>query len=239
MELSTGETAEGIAIALARRAIDDGRTIWQAAGGTKTRSDGTYRFGGLADGDYAIYSEPTMESDLDSTPGGAGQRWGYASVYYPDAREPSGAAQIRVANGGEATANLSLTLEPFQSVTAAVAFPQGSAAGRAGMDLAAVVIDSAGHQVPYQTQFDGDTHTVEAMLPRRNVLPAGVNGSARIRDEYQGQHFQWHRSATDVLVGTVDFAVAGHAVPRLRIPLSVARPIPCRSTWCTMQRNLR
>ncbi|HEV2487962.1 MAG TPA: carboxypeptidase regulatory-like domain-containing protein [Terracidiphilus sp.] len=230
VELSTGDTAEGTTITLARRAIMDGRTIWQVAGGTKTRSDGTFRFGGLADGEYAIFSEPTMDSDLDGMPGGAGQRWGYASVYYPDAREPSGAARIRVANGGETTANLSLTLEPFQSVTAVAVFPQGSAAGRVGVDLSAVVMDSAGHQVPYQTQYDVDTHTIQALLPdgtysmlvstvpRVQVTNLRVNVSTGTSQE------------SDVLAGTADFAVAGHAVPRLRIPLSAPHPSPVQVT---------
>jgi hypothetical protein len=230
VELSTGETAEGIAIALARRAIVDGRTIWQAAGGTKTRSDGTFRFGGLADGEYAIFSEPTMDSDLDATPGGSGQRWGYASVYYPDAREPSGAAKIRVANGGEATANLSLTLEPFHSVTAAVVFPQGSAAGRAGVDISAVVLDSAGHQVPYQTQYDVDTHTIEVLLPDGNYSML-VSTVPRVYVTNTRANVSTGTSReSDVLVGTADFAVAGHAVHRLRIPLSLARPSPVQVT---------
>ena len=77
----------------------------------------------LAEGDYALFSEPAMDSDLDGALGGSGQRWGYPSVYYPDAREPSGAARIHVASGQETQANLTLTLEPFQSVTvAAVCF---------------------------------------------------------------------------------------------------------------------
>jgi hypothetical protein len=230
VELSTGDAAEGITITLARRAIVDGRTIWQTAGGTKTRSDGMFRFGGLADGEYAIFSEPTMDSDLDGTPGGAGQRWGYASVYYPDAREPSGAAKIHVASGGETTANLSLTLEPFQAVTAVAVFPQGSSASRAGVDLSAMVIDSAGHQVPYQTQFDEETHTIQALLPdgtysmlvstvpRVQVTNPRVNVSTGTSQE------------SDVLVGTADFTVAGHALARLRVPLSAPRPSPVQVT---------
>jgi len=44
----------------------------------------------------------------------AAERWGYASVYYPDARDPSGAAKITVASGEEAQANLTLTRSRFR-----------------------------------------------------------------------------------------------------------------------------
>ena len=106
--------------------VREGRVVWQLADSTKTRSDGTYRFGLLAEGDYALFSEPAMDSDLDLASGGAGQRWGYASVYYPDAREPSGVGRIHVANGQDAQANFTLMREPFEMVTAAVLFPQGT-----------------------------------------------------------------------------------------------------------------
>jgi hypothetical protein len=230
VELSTGDTAEGIAVALARRAIVDGRTIWQAAGGTKTRSDGTFRFGGLADGEYAIFSEPSMESDLDGTPGGAGQRWGYASVYYPDARDPSGAAKIRVANGGETTANLLLTLEPYQAVTAEAVFPQGSSASRAGVNLSAIVMNSAGRQVPYQTQFDEATHTIQALLPD-GTYSMLVSTVPRVQATNSRANVSTGTSQeSDVLVGTADFTVAGQGVARLRVPLSVPRPSPVQVT---------
>ena len=136
VELSTGDTAEGMTIVLAKRTIENGRAIWQEAGTTKTRSDGSYRFGGLADGDYAVYSQPAMDSDLDET-AGAGRRSGYASVYYPDARDPSGAARIHVADGGEEQANLTLTLEPFQEVSAVLAASHHAA----DRNLSAVVMD--------------------------------------------------------------------------------------------------
>ncbi len=72
-----------------------------------------------------------MESDLDGTPGGAGQRWGYPSVYYPEAREPSEAARIHVTNGQEAQANFTLTAEPFQTVSAESSVSPGQRAGAA------------------------------------------------------------------------------------------------------------
>jgi hypothetical protein len=222
VELSTGDTAEGMTMALVRRTIDDGRAIWQTAASTKTKSDGTYRFGGLADGDYTIYSQPAMDSDLDETPGpaGAGQRWGYTSVYYPDARDPSGAAKIHVANGAETQANLTLTLEAFQTVTAAVVFPQANSADRAGMNLSATVMDSAGHQLAYAAQYDPDSHSVQAELPDGSY-------TLLVQSIPQGERRgSLGNLNAGVLAGAVEVAVAGHAVPNLRVPLSAPRPNP-------------
>jgi hypothetical protein len=228
VELSTGDAAEGITIDLAQRTIQDGRTIWQQAGTTKTRSDGTYRFGLLAEGDYAVYSEPSMDSDLDGAAGGAGQRWGYASVYYPDAREPSGASRIQVTSGQETQANFTLTLEPFQTVTATVVFPQSASAERAGSNLSAAVLDGVGRQLPYPVQYDEQLHSVQAQMPDGSYTllvssvapPAGSAGVGDLR--------------TGILAGSVDVSVAGRSVPNLRIPLSVSRPSPIQ---LTVQRN--
>jgi hypothetical protein len=228
VELSTGEPAEGITIELAQRTVEDGRTIWQPAGSTKTRSDGTYRFGLLAAGEYAVYSQPAMGSDLDGTSGGAGLRWGYASVYYPDAREPSGAARIHVANGQETQANLSLTLEPFQTVTAEVVFPRGSSAERAGMNLSAAVMDSAGRQLPYDVQYDEQSHSVQAELPDGSYTLLVSSVPRTERREGQGN------LNGGTLAGSVDVTVAGRAVPKLRLALSAPRPNPVQ---LTVQRN--
>ncbi len=228
VELSTGDPGEGITIALAHRTIQDGRAVWQQASSTKTRSDGTFRFGGLADGEYNLFSEPAMESDLEAAPGGAGPRRGYASVYYPDAREPSGAERIHVANGQETQANLTLTMEAFQTVTAAVAFPQGSSAVRAGLNLSAAVMDSAGRQLPYPAQYDEELRSVKAELPDGNYTLLVSSTPRTERREGQGN------PNAGILAGSVDVAVSGHAVPSMRLPLSVPRPSPVQ---VTVQRN--
>ncbi|MDR3741152.1 MAG: carboxypeptidase-like regulatory domain-containing protein [Terracidiphilus sp.] len=226
VELSTGDAAEGIKIVLAQRAIQDGRSLWQQAASAKTRSDGTFRFGGLADGDYALFTEPAMDSDLDGAPGGDGQRWGYAAVYYPDAREPSGVAKIHVANGQEAQANLLLTLEPFQPVSAVAVMPQGNAAARAGRNLSAMVMDSGGHQLPYPAQYDEETHMVQALLPDGtytllvSTIPNPVENPASVHISSGSSREQ------EALAGSVEFTVAGRAVTRLRVPLSMPRPNP-------------
>jgi hypothetical protein len=216
IELSTGDTAEGMTIALAKRTIENGRVIWQEASTAKTRSDGSYRFGGLADGDYAVYSQPAMDSDVDET-AGAGPRWGYASVYYPDARDPSGAAKIHVADGGDEQANLTLSLEPFQEVSAALVLQQSNSADR---NLSTVVMDAAGHALPYQADYDLDSHSVKLALPDGSYTLL-VQSMSPV--ERQGNAVPTNTAS---LVGSVDFTVAGRAVPNLRVPLSAPRPSP-------------
>ena len=69
-----------------------------------------------------------MDSDMasnlvESNKGGNGARNGYASgIFYPDSHELAGAAKIKLAGGEQAQTDLSLTLEPFHSVTAIVGF---------------------------------------------------------------------------------------------------------------------
>ncbi|HEY1649163.1 MAG TPA: carboxypeptidase-like regulatory domain-containing protein [Terracidiphilus sp.] len=220
VDLSTGDPAGGIEIGLARRVVTDGRAIWQASGFSKTRSDGSYHFGGLADGQYLLYTTPTLDTEPPAiliTPGktAAAQRWGYASVFYPDAREPSGAAKITVAKGEEAQANFTLTREPFQTITATVSLPQNMNIKGAGYSVE--ILDGSGHQLPYPAQYDQATNTAQAALPdgtysllvSSNPMPA-MGGPA-------------HPTPLAVLV---DFSVAGRAITSLRVPLTATISAP-------------
>jgi hypothetical protein len=230
VELSTGDPAQGIEINLLRRTADGGRAVWQSAGAVKTDSDGAYRFAGLADGVYAIYTEPAMDSEPAVNPIEAGgiAREGYASVFYPEARDLTGAEKIRLSGGEQAQANLTLTLEPFQPVTVSVSFPHGqsSVTYQAGTASSAVIMDSAGHQLPYRAGYDQVTHTLHALVPDGSyslffsLSPPGM----KIAQALAGGRNP--AQVLDTLVGTVDFSVAGHALPNLRLPLSVIHHNP-------------
>lgn len=229
VELSTGDAASGIAVNLAQRTIQDGRLVWQQAASTRTRNDGSYRFGLLDDGDYAVYSQPSMASDLDGVPGGVGQRMGYAPVFYADAREPSGASRIHVASGQESQANLTLTLEPFHAVTAAFVFPPGAPAGLSRAALSGTVLDSAGRPLPYPVQSDQESHSVQVELPDGAytlLLTSAAPPEGRAGAEGQN---------AGVLAGSTDVTVAGRAVSNLRIVLAVQRP---SAVQLTLQRNV-
>jgi len=233
IRLSTGDTAQGINVMLLRQEVHDGRVVWQAASTAKTNSDGGYRFGGLADGVYAVYTEPAQGSELatdlvETGQGGTVAHRGYASQFYPEARDLGGAAKIRLRGGDQAQADLAITLESFHAVTATVLLPGGRRSAeaspeQAGMSFSPEVMDGQGHQLSYTALYDPATRTVQASLPDGTysllvtVTPAG--SAARVGGS---------RSASAVtesapLLGQVDFAVAGHAVSDLRIPVSPAR----------------
>jgi hypothetical protein len=229
LQLSTGEPARAIQVTLLKRIIQDGRVVWQTAGANRTNSEGVYRFGGLADGVYALYTDPTMESEAatDLVEAGSGRnvaRGGYASVFYPDARDLAGAAKIRLAGGEQAQADVNLTLEPFHLVAASVRFPAGTSLNGAGSNVSFMVLDPRGNQLPYSTQYDPSTQTVQTLLPdsayslvaiaTKSRLPVGLAGS-----------FSAAPGGT-VLTGQIDVSVSGRAVSNLRLPLTPARMSP-------------
>lgn len=225
IDLSTGEPAEGIQVGLLRRVVADGRAVWQAAGYSKTRSDGAYRFGDLRGGQYKLYTTPAFDSDPVTTlvaPGkaAAAERWGYAGVYYPDTRDPSGAASITLAGGSDVQANFTLAREPFQTVSISVVVPQSGAQSgamfRDAGNVSADVTDGSGHQLLYPAQYDANAHTIQAALPDGSYaifvtsIPVTVGGG--------------------ILVGEADFSVAGRAITNLRVALTPAAPSPVQVT---------
>lgn len=226
IDLATGDPAEGIEVALVRRVVTAGRAAWQPSGFTKTRTDGLYRFGGLADGQYALYTTPSLDSEPFTTAvangkAAAADRWGYAAVYYPDARDPSGAAVIPLSNGAEAQANFTLTREPFHTV--AVALPQSGPA-HDQTQYTAELTDGAGHELPYRAQYVSNAHTIQAALPdgTYSMLVTTAPQPAQRLDRNT-----FGASTTNAMLsGQTDFAIAGHAIPNLRVALAPVVPSP-------------
>ena len=228
VELSTGDPAQGIVIEVLRQTVQQGRTAWQTASTARTNSEGTWRVGNLADGKYAVMTNPAMDSDSDMylvEPGHGAQiaRNGYASIFYPDARDLAGAAKIRLSNGEQAQANLMLTLEPFHTVSAKVLDPRGRAnapgspSDRPAESYSAQVLDIASHQTAYTAQYDQATHSIQATLPNGTysltVTEAPVwNGQAGLGNA--------DLQPPAPLTGSADFSVEGHAVSNVRVPLS-------------------
>jgi len=229
VELSTGEPAQGIGVMLLRRGVQEGRTVWQAATSARTNTDGVYRFAGLADGVYAIYTEPAMDTDMAGYMVAAGsdaqvERNGFASLFYPDVHDVAGSAKIELSGGEQAQANLSLVLEPFHMVRAAVVPPggQASAADRAGLSYTGMVMDAQGHQLPYTAQYDQATHSMQAMLPdgTYSLLITAVNSRQAVTLSVSGRYSVPGGAGGGPMTGQVEFTVAGRPVSNLRVPLS-------------------
>jgi len=231
VELSSGDPAQSIAVMLLRRGVQDGRAVWQPVTNVRTNSEGEYRFSGLTDGSYAIYTEPTLDSDVPAAFVEAGSdqavvRAGYPTVFYPDARDLAGSTRVKVAAGEQAQANLLLTEEPFHLVRAGLTLPGGGSppAGTA-LNVAVSVLDSQGHQLPYTGVYDAATRSAQAFLPDGTYeLQATVMDAPRVF-HFQGRTavMSDRKDATrgeGPLIGQVEFSVAGKPITQLQIPLA-------------------
>jgi len=232
IDLSTGEQAQGIEVSLIRKMVEDGRAFWQAGARTKTRNDGTFRFAGLAAGEYALYTEPAMGSEAATAlvDLGAAERRGYASVFFPDARDLAGAAKMRLSPGQDAQASLTLTLEPFHTVMAEVALPGGARNGseNSRIGMSAEVMDVQGHILPYTARYDEKTETVQTALPDGSYSLLAELSTVRATSSHAGgaaiSPGQWP------FTGSVELSVAGHPVSNLRISLGMVHGSPVQAT---------
>jgi hypothetical protein len=226
IQLSTGDVAEGIQVMLLRRTVRDGRAVWQEAATARTNSEGVYRFGGLTDGQYAIYTMPSMESDapnlVEVGVTGKVARAGYASVFYPDARDLGSAAKIQLHGGEQAQANIGLTLEPFQPVVAMVTMP-----GVAD-NVSVQVLDGQGNLLPYTAQYHGSTHTAQTMLPEGSYsLSASMRPqSFHIAATRSSNRFEMTPLASRGFAGEVSFTVAARPVANLSLPMATVGNSP-------------
>ena len=229
VQLSSGDPAVGIQVTLLKRVVQDGRASWQIATTTRANSEGAYRFGELADGRYALLTQPAMESDAATdlaASGSAAQmtRGGYASQFYPDVRNLADASKIDLADGQQAEADLELALEPFHAVAATVTFPEGRQIAEnapSGVFFNAQVLDGQGRSLPYTAQYDADTHTVQSFLPD-GAYSLLVTAMSRFFANGQGQADS-NGIFPSPLAGEVDFSIAGSSPSNLRIPLAAPR----------------
>jgi hypothetical protein len=240
VELSTGDVAQGIGVTLAKRTVEDGRAAWQAVSTVKTNSEGAYRFARLGDGEYVVYSEPAMDSESAAplvAPGSGSPmaRNGFPSQFYPEARELAGAAKIHLAGGQEAEANLSLSLQPFHTVTAQAILPSGRRYGDensawAGMALSAQVMDAQGHSLPYIVEYDPATRALHALLPDGSYSFSVTVTFSRITADMAGNRNFTPSMDAAPLTGQVNFSVAGHNLSNLRVPLLAQHANPLQVT---------
>ena len=225
IQLSTGDVGEGIQVVLLKRTVQDGRAAWQTVSDTKTNSEGVYRFGGLSDGLYAVYTMPAMDSDAGTLVEGAAAsrvaRRGYASLFFPDARDLASASKIRLSGGEQAQANIALTLEPFQPVVADITMARGSGQGD---NVAVQVMDGQGHVLPYTAQYDASTHTAQTMLPdgTYSLIANATTRMFRIAATRDANSFNLTPLNSHGLAGEVSFAVAGRAVSNIRLPMAAS-----------------
>jgi hypothetical protein len=234
--LSTGDVAQDIGVTLVMRTVEDGRAEWKSISTVKINSDGAFRFARLGNGEYAIYTEPAIDSKLAnllSATGSQGQGSckGFPSQFYPEAHELAGASKIHLAGGQDTEANLSLTLQPFHTVTAQAILPSGRRYGEQnpaweGMALSAQVLDAQGHPLPYRAEYDPEARTLHALLPDGTYSFSVIVTFSRYTADVAGNRNFTPAMDSAPLTGQVEFAVAGHNISNLRIPLLAQRANP-------------
>ena len=225
IQLSSGDVAEGIQVTLLRRTIQDGRAVWQAVENAKTNTEGVYRFGELSDGLYAVFTMPAMESNtavnlVENGTTGRVARAGYPSVFFPDAPDLATAAKIRLNGGEQAQANMALTLEPFQPIVATVTMPR---AGEHDDNVSVQVLDAQGHLLPYTAQYDPATRTAQAILPDGTYSMVAFVTTRMFRVVAQRNSDTINLTPLNAhgMSGSVSFAVAGHAISNLSLPMAL------------------
>src|SRR5271163_3622687 len=133
--LPTSEAPDSITLQLFRRQIQDGRGHWIPAGGSRTMSDGQFRFANLQAGTYKLLTTELLDSDpLTSDPRAGvearGPLFGYPPVFYQSATDFPSANPIQVAAGQTQTVEISLVKQSYYRVKLPVAVPaDGSANG--------------------------------------------------------------------------------------------------------------
>ncbi len=226
IDLSSGDPADGITVNLMKRTVMDGRAGWVLAGNTKTHSDGTYRFGGLAPGTYELSTLPSLDSEginslVQPSRSAPAREWGYAAVYYPDAREQSGASNITVQAGETAQANMTLKREAFQAVTATAVLSEPT--GGRGFSYSPQVMDSSGSPLPYPARYDDNAKTIQAQLPDgsyRLMIIASPQPRFSLVDGGRPATI----SNPSPFQGSVNVEVAGQPVNNLRLPMIESHP---------------
>jgi len=227
IELSTGDPAQAITVTLLKQMIRNGRAIWMQNGSTKTNGSGAYRFAGLPAGVYALFTQPAMESEPATATQAAGAKValsGYPSLFYPEARDFSDATRIYLKSGEQAEANMRLTLEPFYNVSVTAILPNGKPLtgnnASEGAQFTVLILDAAGHQLPYTAQFNRETHSLQANLPdgiySLRVVALFIEPNHTSQENLTGRVI----SEPALFSGFTEFSVEGHTVANLRIPLA-------------------
>ena len=223
--LSDAEPPDGIRVFVYRRQMQNGRPLWVVAGTTLTRSDGTYRLGGLAPGSYTVNTETSVDRPSggrfisivrgnqriqlpaqSSSGEDTGPVWGYPPLYYPGVTDPNAAGVMTLAAGQQAQADFTLTRQQFVPVTIAV---RGS---EAGMPAEFDLLDPGGRRTGVAARYQPADATAHANVP---------SGTWIVDARGFGKTMTWGRAILHVGNAPATATIALEQIPR--IPLVVHR----------------
>jgi hypothetical protein len=213
VRFANGDPAPGVSIQLVHRIVENGRRVWQMNNQTRTRAAGNFRFGNLLPGEYAVYTQPFLDTDTpygtadepDGANDAAGPQHGvpgYAAVYFPDARTPGELAPLVLTAGQTRQLTFTLTEESFHSVVIPVANRASGAQA-----IHASIRDAAGHLLEYHSRWNAGANSVVALLPDGNYQITLASAMMQVRQ------------STPPLVGESEFTVAGKPLTLPRVTL--------------------
>jgi hypothetical protein len=225
LELSTGDPGDNVQVQLIRKNIVNGRAQWSVVAMNTTNSSGNYRFAGLSTGIYMVQTLPSKDADTFDFSSNAANSIhlpvnGFPATYYSESRAFSNAAQIQLKAGEETQANLNLTLEAFQPVVVKVPHSEAQAdresQSRNSLIENVSITDESGDPAPYHADYNTEKHQITTHLPDGIYIMylAGLENMASKQDV-----------SSRIRMGAISFAVEGHAVSNVSLPIGPAEPV--------------
>jgi hypothetical protein len=178
--LPTSQPPDNIQVQLYRRQVQNGRARWTQTGTETTRSNGDFRFAELSAGSYKVLTRESLDRDPQaSAPGG--QMYGYAPVYFPNARDFAAAATIQLTPGKIVHVDLSLVRQPYYPIKLPVAnAPPGAPLG---VDVTVQGRGGPGYSLGYESREQAITGLLPSGSYRLEVVsygPVSVSGSLNV-----------------------------------------------------------
>lgn len=205
ISLSTADSADGFRLTVYHRLLRFGHVQWEMAGSARSRSDGSFRIGGLPPGSYLLSTEASLDSPDPAEASGQAV-WGYPPSYYPGVTDPGAAGIITLAAGQQAEADISLARQQFFPVTTAIHSSDSQMPGNYE------VLDMGGHPTGLNAQLDNRRGLVHANLP---------NGAWVLEGRGFGREMRWGRVEIHVSGAPVTAAMNLQSVPH--IPINIQR----------------
>ena len=157
-----GEGVEGLPVRVLGSRVQEGRRYWSSNGGGQTDEQGEFRAGNLHPGKYYVSVGPSFRPVGHVGNGAQGSDVGYPRVFYPNATELEGAAQVEVNSGRRARLEFTLNTVPLYRISGAVV------GGTLGQPCRPQLRDSSGEDVPVGMRAEPMTGVF-----RSGEVPAG------------------------------------------------------------------
>jgi len=170
--LGSSNQADRIQVDLYRRMVTEGRARWVPSDSLVARSNGEFRFAGLAPGTYKLFTREQMDRDpLTFDP--RGPLYGYPPAYFPNATDFETAAPIQLTPGTTFQAELSPVRQPYYPVKVPVS--------NASYDTQLMInVSVQGRKGPgFALGYNPRNQKIEGSLPNGNyVIEATSVGSS-------------------------------------------------------------